>query len=61
MIQLCGHYTEFTNPAIHLMQHAESTMEHATLTLPRDGYSTFIYPQTYISTEIQQALKGITI
>jgi hypothetical protein len=61
MIQICGHYTEFTNPTIHLMQHAESTMEHATLTLPRDGYSKFIYPQTGLSTETLQNLKGITI
>jgi hypothetical protein len=61
MIQLCGHYTEFTNPTIHIMQHAESTMEHATLTRSRDGYSKFIYPQTDLSTEIQQNLKGSNV
>jgi hypothetical protein len=36
-------------------------MDHATLTLPRDGYSKFLYPQTYLSTEIQHNLKGINI
>jgi hypothetical protein len=61
MIQLCGHYTESTNPTIHLMQQADSTMDHTTLTMARDGYSTFIYPQTDLSTEIQQNLKGINI
>jgi hypothetical protein len=58
MIQLCGHYMELTNPTIHLMQHAESTMDHATLNLPQDGYSKFIYPHTDLSTEIQNKDKS---
>jgi hypothetical protein len=61
MIQLWGLYTEFTSPTIQFMLDAESAMEHATLTLPRDGYSKCIYPQTDLSTEIQQNLKGISI
>jgi hypothetical protein len=51
-IQLCGHYTELNNPTIHLMQLAESTVDHTTLNLQRDGYSKSIYPQADFSMDI---------
>jgi hypothetical protein len=56
-IQLRGHYTEFNNPTIYLMQIFESTMDDTTPKLPCDGCSKFIYPQTDLITKIQQYLK----